>query len=230
MLTTALALLTAHLIADYPLQNGWMVENKKKPAAMALHIFVVFALTLLALRGEIWPALTIAGLHLFIDLIKTHLAAETLASYLSDQLAHLATLAAVLWFWPALGDLWPEATPFTQYLLTLASGLILCVLAGGPAIGLLMKDFATGVQDSLPNAGKMIGLLERSVIFLLVLAGHPAGVGFLIAAKSILRFDKDPKASEYVIIGTLASFGWALLISFATLALITFYGIAPAPS
>ena len=69
-----------------------------------------------------------------------------------------------------------------------------------------------------------------AIIFLLVLAGYPAGVGFLIAAKSILRFDKDPKASEYVIIGTRASFGWALLVSFATLSLITFYGIDPTPS
>lgn len=230
MLTTALALLTAHLLADYPLQNGWIIANKKKPAAMAVHIGVVFLLTLLALRGEIWPALTIAALHLGIDLIKTHWAPDTLAAYIADQLAHFATLAAVFWVWPGLGDLWPEATPFVQYLLTITAGFILCVLAGGPAIGLLMKDFTTGIQDSLPNAGKMIGLLERSVIFLLVLAGHPAGVGFLIAAKSILRFDKDPKASEYVIIGTLASFGWALLISFATLSLITFYGIDPTPS
>jgi hypothetical protein len=45
-------------------------------------------------------------------------------------------------------------------------------------------------------------------------------VGFLIAAKSILRFGsvKDDRAlSEYVIIGTLASFGWALIAAYATL-------------
>ena len=79
----------------------------------------------------------------------------------------------------------------------------------------------------------MIGLLERALIFLMVLAGQPAGIGFLIAAKSVLRFDtasKDQRASEYVIIGTLASFGWALLVSFATLSLITFYGMDPTPS
>ena len=230
MLTTALALLLAHLVADYPLQNSWIITNKKKPAAMAAHIGVVFLLTLIALRGEVWPALTIAAIHLGIDLVKTHLAPETLWAYIADQLAHFATIIGVLWFWPMLGTLWPEAPAFVQYLLAVTSGLILCVLAGGPAIGLLMKGFAFDLPASLPEAGKMIGQLERAVIFLLVLAGYPGGVGFLIAAKSILRFDKDPKASEYVIIGTLASFGWALLVSFATLSLITFYGIDPTPS
>ena len=49
--------------------------------------------------------------------------------------------------------------------------------------------------------------------------------GFLIAAKSILRFDSanrdDRMASEYIIIGTLASFGWAMAVAWATLALLS---------
>ncbi len=233
MLTTALALFLAHLLADYPLQNSWIIANKKKPLAMAAHIGVVFLLTLLALRGEVLPAVIIAVLHLGIDLIKTHFAPETLWAYVTDQLAHMTTIVAVLWFWPTLGGLWPDATPFANYLLTITAGLILCVYAGGPAIGLLMKDFEDVQPQGLPQAGRMIGLLERALIFLMVLAGQPAGIGFLIAAKSVLRFDtasKDQRASEYVIIGTLASFGWALLISFATLSLITFYGMDPTPS
>ncbi len=233
MLTTALALMLAHVLADYPLQNSWIINNKKKPAAMAAHIGVVFLLTMLALRGQIAPALTIAAAHLGIDLIKTHFAPETLWAYVTDQLAHFATIAAVLWFSPALGDLWPEATPFIQYLLAIATGLILCVHAGGPAVGLLMQGFEENQPQGLPQAGRMIGILERALIFLMVLAGQPTGIGFLIAAKSVLRFDtasKDQRASEYVIIGTLASFGWALLVSFATLSLITFYGIDPTPS
>ena len=59
------------------------------------------------------------------------------------------------------------------------------------------------------------------MILMLVLAGQPDGIGFLIAAKSILRFnelarDADRRVSEYVIIGTLASFAWALGAAFAT--------------
>jgi hypothetical protein len=74
--------------------------------------------------------------------------------------------------------------------------------------------------ESLPGAGRIIGLLERGLIFALILLGQPAGVGLLIAAKSILRFGavKDDRAlSEYVIIGTLASFSWAILVAYGTL-------------
>ncbi|MFQ1699901.1 DUF3307 domain-containing protein [Loktanella agnita] len=230
MLTTALALILAHLLADYPLQNSWIIANKKRPEAMAAHIGVVFLLTLLALRAEILPALAITGAHLVIDVIKTHAAPNRLWAYLGDQLAHFATIGAVLWVWPELGLLWPEATLWVQYLLAISAGLILCVFAGGPAVGLLMADFSEIQHVGLPAAGRMIGVLERALIYLMVMAGQPAGIGFLIAAKSILRFDtvsKDQRASEYVIIGTLASFGWALLISYGTLSLITFTGITP---
>ena len=61
------------------------------------------------------------------------------------------------------------------------------------------------------------------MILLLVMIGEPAGIGFLIAAKSVLRFDtatKEQKAGEYVIIGTLASFAWALAAAHATMALL----------
>lgn len=71
------------------------------------------------------------------------------------------------------------------------------------------------------DGGKVIGYLERTMIFLFVLAGHPTGIGFLIAAKSILRFgevtDKNNRMeAEYIIIGTLMSIGYGMLISLAT--------------
>ena len=76
---------------------------------------------------------------------------------------------------------------------------------------------------SLPQGGRLIGRLERLMILMLVLAGQTEGIGFLIAAKSILRFnelarDQDRRVSEYVIIGTLASFAWGVGVAFATAA------------
>ena len=99
-------------------------------------------------------------------------------------------------------------------------GLIVATLAGGPAVGLLMKPYdIPDLPDGLPNGGRMIGLMERALIVLMVLVDQPAAIGFLIAAKSILRFDmasESRAAGEYVIIGTLASFAWALVAAFAT--------------
>jgi hypothetical protein len=106
------------------------------------------------------------------------------------------------------------------------AGAILATLAGGHAIGKLLAPFLAArpalTDGSLEDAGRIIGLLERGVAFFLVVVGQPAGVGFLIAAKSVLRFSAaqdDRRVSEYVIIGTLASVGWALAAAYGALAL-----------
>lgn len=117
-------------------------------------------------------------------------------------------------------------------LMVLVTGLLLATRAGGFAVGLLMEPFTPhlGKGDagkSLPGAGRVIGQLERGLIFALVMFGQAQAVGLLIAAKSILRFGAvkdDRRLSEYVIIGTLASFGWALVVAYATL-----YGLSLLP-
>jgi len=71
-------------------------------------------------------------------------------------------------------------------------------------------------KSSLEEAGTYIGVLERLLVFLFIITDHWEGVGFLIAAKSIFRFGdlskaKNRKLTEYVLIGTLLSFGLAIL-------------------
>ena len=174
-----------------------------------------------------------------------------LAPFLIDQALHLATLIALALWLPDLwaqglwapgaivtGDdggilgtgLWSEEAPLPisqlPTLMVVVTGFILATRAGGFAVGLLMQPFAASLPaetaaEGLPGAGRVIGLLERGLIFVLVLIGQPQGVGLLMAAKSILRYGalkEDRALSEYVIIGTLASFGWALLAAYATLA------------
>ena len=71
---------------------------------------------------------------------------------------------------------------------------------------------ASAPLNGLPEARQQVDQLERALIFLSVLIGAPTGIGCLIAAKSVLRFDttKDvERASEYGIVGTLASFACA---------------------
>ena len=219
-----IALVTAHLLADFVFQTTHMVLNKQRPWIMLMHGAHVFALTALLSGGAMLLSLGIAVSHIAIDTIKIKWAPDTLRTYLVDQAAHLAVLfCAVVWL-PAwlLHPWWPPlSTDMIQIALVL-SGLITATLAGGVAVGQLMARYKFEAQpDGLEYAGRMIGLMERGLIFLMVMIGEPSGIGFLIAAKSILRFDtvsRDQKMSEYVIIGTLASFGWALAASFATMA------------
>lgn len=67
------------------------------------------------------------------------------------------------------------------------------------------------------NAGRIIGILERLIIFFFVAIGQFAAVGFVIAAKSIVRYKEleDRNFAEYVLIGTLLSSLLAIFTGFA---------------
>jgi len=167
----------------------------------------------------------LAGAHLLIDLAKTFAPKDRLWPFLADQSAHLATVLAVVLIAPGLWatGLWADQGWLPGAMAALA-GVILATRAGGFAVGLLIKPhYADDLPQGLVNGGALIGVLERGLIFLFVMVGQPAGIGFLVAAKSVLRFEstaRDQRASEYVIIGTLASFGWAMAVAWATLALL----------
>jgi hypothetical protein len=79
----------------------------------------------------------------------------------------------------------------------------------------------TGSSRGFENAGKLIGQLERFLIYLFVTAGRLEGVGFLVAAKSVFRFGeltnrRNRLEAEYITIGTMLSFGWGLGVSLLT--------------
>ena len=228
MIETFVALLLAHVLADFVLQTSWMAQAKavRHVGAFAAHGAVVAVTAALALGAGGPQALAAVGTlcvaHLAIDLAKTW-APHGLGAFLADQTAHLVSLAVVAGLMPELWatGAWAGIAPLSGAM-ALAAGAVLAVRAGQFAVGLLMDGFGkpSGMETGLPGAGAAIGVLERGLVFLLVIAGQPGGIGFLIAAKSILRFGtvgSDREVSEYVIIGTLASFGWALAVAVATL-------------
>lgn len=83
-------------------------------------------------------------------------------------------------------------------------------------IRLLLVQVRAVETGGAEGAGRWIGILERLLIFLLVV-GHEAGAAALVvAAKAILRFpeitgDEPHLSAEYVLIGSLAS--WLLGIA-----------------
>ena len=66
------------------------------------------------------------------------------------------------------------------------------------------------------NAGRIIGILERIIIFFFVTIGQFAAVGFVIAAKGVVRYKEleDRNFAEYVLIGTLLSSLLAIFTGF----------------
>ncbi len=237
MTETFVALLFAHALADFLLQPAWMVDRKRETGTLLLHTAIVFGATIVALGGALWPAVFVALVHLQIDFGKARLGDDRLWHFMADQALHLASLVVAILLWPTAyaAGIWPDLLPFSGALpeaMTYFAGAIIAVRMGQFLVAKLMQPLINDLneEEGLKNGGAIIGLLERALTFLLVLAGQPAGVGFLIAAKSFLRvgtIEKNRKLAEYVIIGSLASIGWALLIAFATKGLLTLLETAP---
>ena len=188
--------------------------------------------------------LLVATTHLVIDLAKLRWAAARrarglepgFAGFATDQAAHLAVIAVAAGLWPGAwsAGLWanPEVLARLPSLarlpeaMALAAGLIATVWTGGYAVREVIAGLKVPIDPatdmSLPQGGKLIGRLERLMILMLLLADQPDAIGLLIAAKSILRFNElaasDRRATEYVIIGTLASFAWAIATAWTTAA------------
>ena len=64
-------------------------------------------------------------------------------------------------------------------------------------------------------------MLERLFVFSFVILGKWEAIGFLLAAKSVFRFGdlrkaKDRKLTEYILIGTLLSFGISIGVGLLT--------------
>lgn len=228
-LQTLAALLAAHIAADFLLQNAWLAERKHRLGPLLAHGAIVGQTALIALgRPDLWSVLALTLAHIAIDAVKAR-RPDTLRAFLLDQGAHLVTLVVLAAWLPGLynGGLWPRL-PLPPDLLPrivlFAAGAVLAVRAGGFAVAKLLAPYrhhairARVLSGGLNDAGALIGQLERGLTYLLILAGQPGAVGLLVAAKSILRFDasrSDRRMAEYVIIGTLASIGWAATAAYA---------------
>lgn len=222
MIATFTALLFAHILADFVLQTAWINAQKRRAPVMMLHGALVL-ICAQAATGQ-WASpwlLALAAAHVVIDALKIWGGFHHFRGFMVDQAAHVATLAIISFYAPGLWATGPwAALPVLLPLMVLTSGLLVTLIAGQYAIALLMRPHGYRIRNNgLREGGRQIGLLERGLIFALILLGQPIGVGFLIGAKSILRFGtatRDQRTAEYVIIGTLASFGWAILTAEAT--------------
>ncbi|MEN8254092.1 MAG: DUF3307 domain-containing protein [Verrucomicrobiota bacterium] len=230
MKETFLVLVSAHFIADFLLQPDWLEQRKKLVWANMFHSMLVAGLTYLFLQqwtAWILPILVFVS-HGLVDAVKQG-CRDTWQSFCVDQGIHALSLLAILWF--CLGFGWIEDfNGVGLRWMVLIAGFSVVVLGAGSLVGkvadkILRENGLEARMNGLKDSGRLIGRLERSLIFLFIFIGHLGGIGFLVAAKSILivRFDdvkKDPKMEEYVLIGTLLSFGLAIAAAALTKAVL----------
>ncbi|GAF02273.1 DUF3307 domain-containing protein [Saccharicrinis fermentans] len=215
-----LLLFIAHLLADFIFQTQAMSDKKGEKALTWNHIYHVLIVGVLSyiasLNIHFWKAaILLMSLHLITDIAKStiQLRYPLKNFFFWDQGIHMVIIISVAYaYW---GNVTFLLDLKIKTLATIAS-FIFVTKPTNIIIGNILKiskiqiSDSINKEDSLPNAGKLIGIIERLLVLSLILIGQFAAVGLILAAKSILRFNGTQK-SEYILIGTLLSFGFAVL-------------------
>jgi hypothetical protein len=229
----ALQLLLAHVITDFVFQSKKWIKQKRKKKAKSpfLYIHAVMAGLITYLIVQDWNMwlvpVVITVTHFFIDLWKLYQESDSLKYFLLDQFFHIIVLALVwLYATESYGELLPFATSVlaSKSFLVYVTGYLIVIFPIGFIIGKATQRWQREIKKedgikSLEKAGRYIGIFERILVLTFILTDNFSAIGFLIAAKSILRFSDKSKSgarkqTEYVLIGTLMSFALTILIGF----------------
>lgn len=215
--------LIAHVLSDYFFQSdkGAREKNKNgfKSKTILQHILITFVCSwVLSFDvGFLFCSLGITALHYLIDGFKRKFNTSRY-SFFIDQALHIIVIFIfiALFHWycisiPMITVVWD-----TKWLLTILGYLLVMKPANifiRETIKVSNIKSISNTNSELENAGKLIGTLERILVLTFVIIGKLEVVGFLIAAKSILRYkDTNTIKTEYVLIGTMLSFGLAMMI------------------
>ncbi|KAA3605091.1 MAG: DUF3307 domain-containing protein [Planctomycetota bacterium] len=225
-------LLAGHFLGDFVIQTERMAREKSQRFPVLIEHVLFLGLTQILCYLPLLNQQALLGLgvltlaHGLIDWLKIQLdrraGGPQLATFTLDQAFHLLSLLLV-WLWiredalslTSAADVW-----LTQGAVVVA-GLAFCGRGGAFIVASLLQSWMPSAanqdsdrQQETAAFGRFIGMMERWLIFLLILGNQWGAVGFVVAAKSIARFkDLEQRvSSEYYLAGTLAS----LLVAVAT--------------
>ena len=219
-----------HLLGDFYFQTNRMVTNRKANIKVMLWHVLVYTITFI-------PAMILADMNLgrkmlllgavfishllidkTVDFYLQRIKCKKIYRIVIDQTCHIAALYFLFWGI----DTWCEelAIYHNGYLFILI--ILLAVKPSAILVDklLLLLDKQDKETEFIMDAGTMIGILERIIIVTLCIFGDMSGIGFIIAAKTMVRYGEFAKEgtedaktkltrTKYLF-GTLASTGMAL--------------------
>ena len=163
----------------------------------------------------VWALVSIS--HFVADYLKRYI---TWKPFSVDQIIHCLFLITAWRIWGR----YIQIKDFEEYDFPYFPGSGLAALLGVllilRPIGLLIeKGDIWDFGDKTSDASRMIGYLERIVVFFLLIRGQYAAIGFVITAKSVARFPEIGKdgegrlQAEYYFIGTMLSMVFVFMIA-----------------
>lgn len=219
-------LLTAHLLADFPLQKDAWIRNKQERRLRGFgiwkHSVVVLLTTILALGFSeyiyLWVAIGMTIIHVAIDYLKVKFTKNDPFAFALDQILHVIVLFSMSCLITKYSD-WHQWRIVPQgkelFCPLLFCGYLFCLSPANYVIREVLKychvqngakDDDEEANESVRTSGSLIGSMERFLVLTFILMGNYEAAGLTIAAKSLLRFnDNEGPRTEYVLVGTLLS-------------------------
>lgn len=226
MITLLIYLIIVHILGDFVfVSSSWQEKRKEggfRSGYAFLYPLIHTALIFLFIRDiRYWPVFLAVYLsHVFFPIVRRFL--ETRLNprwgFGIEQLLHGGVIGwMIFWYHPAPIDL---SLLFSTKTMLLFLAILLLSTVSREVMKLWMSKWTLEEDDqshSLKHAGATIGVLERLFVFGFIILNQWQAIGLLIAAKSVFRFGdlsraKDRKLTEYILIGTMMSFGLAILV------------------
>jgi len=236
-------LLLAHVLADFVLQTKKLAIGKLVFKNNFLHCLILLIISSVFFMNQLSVKLllmiiTITIFHGFIDYGKAFVEKKAEGKwnwflFTVDQFLHLLfIILSIGLFYPLVIESYLAIfTDIVNSIAIFKIAVFFCIISFGGSYftASICKGFNPNKKieeskvenNSLDRAGRYIGILERIIVAASILIGRYEIIGFLIAAKSIIRHqEKNEKAfAEYFLIGTFTSFVWAAVFTFLYLKL-----------
>ena len=237
-------LIIGHLVSDFFLQPMSWVNDRNthhfKAKKLYLHVLVhgVVSAVILALweysyglqqlSTVLLSTAVIMLSHYLIDIAKSY-SNKGVVPFLLDQIAHIAVIIALCIYITDNQSLiaYVSALATNPKVLWVVCGYLIILNPSAVFIRMMLERLTANFssEGSLPLAGQSIGMIERVLMLSFILLDQFAGLGFLLAAKSVFRFgdlsaSKDKKLTEYVMLGTLLSVSVTLFVGLGVNSLI----------
>lgn len=239
MINNLLYLCLFHIIADFYAQNDHIAhEKKKKYKYVLIHslqywaVFLVLSILCFEKNALIVSSIT-SVCHYSTDTIKylyTKCKKKRCSDsmlFIFDQAVHFISIVIITYLY-RFEICWIDiinkfVLEFAIDLNKTAKLLLVLLLIGKPSnilIQQLLNSYRPKQNDCIiksdAKAGRLIGTLERLLILILLVNDGYTAIGFVLTAKSLVRYDKitkDPGFSEYYLLGTLLSTLIAIICS-----------------
>ncbi len=225
-----LRLLAAYIISDFLIKPK-LKFLKKEPTERNIKFYVINAIIfsilsyiILGIFSHVWIPLILSGAHFLFNFIRYYYKKRSVWIFISKQV-FLFIMISLCWL--MYTDQFSKLTSLTGELFNtdkfwyILSGYLIITTPLSVFISKVTSrwnaDLHQTADQSLKDAGKWIGIIERILILTFIIIGEFEIIGFLLAAKSVFRFgdlkdNEDRKRTEYILIGTLISFSFSIFI------------------